>query len=208
MIQESIQYVGQFSLAGSQWKVDQVDQASRLQNIDNLEKEGDKLSEALKEDLHEKEELVALTEGNYTRDKENLMEEVQEATNELITGTVLDMRERREKKRKGSTKTQVPLLELPKPEVEVEELLMGLRGFRWHLCKMLEIGVLCNYLEYMVDPQLWITSLLENMIQEGNVNVTDPRLSTFEAALIRTIWYARDREIFEDEEVDIQKLDL
>lgn len=30
------------------------------------------------------------------------------------------MRERREKKREGSAETQVPLPELPKPEVEVE----------------------------------------------------------------------------------------
>lgn len=37
MIRESVQYVGQLSLAGSQWKVDQADQASRLQNMDNLE---------------------------------------------------------------------------------------------------------------------------------------------------------------------------
>ena len=48
MIRESVQYVGQLSLAGSQWKVDQADQASRLQNMDNLEKEGERLSEALK----------------------------------------------------------------------------------------------------------------------------------------------------------------
>lgn len=33
------------------------------------------------------------------------------------------MRERREKKREGSAETQVPLPELPKPEVEVEGLL-------------------------------------------------------------------------------------
>lgn len=31
-----------------------------------------------------------------------------------------EMRERREKKREGSAETQVPLPELPKPEVEVE----------------------------------------------------------------------------------------
>lgn len=48
MIRESLQDVGQLSLAGSQWKVDQADQASRLQNIDNLDKKGERLSEALK----------------------------------------------------------------------------------------------------------------------------------------------------------------
>lgn len=43
MIRESLQDVGQLSLAGSQWKVDQADQASRLQNIDNLEKGGEEM---------------------------------------------------------------------------------------------------------------------------------------------------------------------
>lgn len=47
MTRESLQYVGQLSLAGSQWKVDQADHR-RLQNIDNLEKEGERLGEALK----------------------------------------------------------------------------------------------------------------------------------------------------------------
>lgn len=45
MTRESLQYVGQLSLAGSQSK---ADQASRLQNIDNFSKEGERLGEALK----------------------------------------------------------------------------------------------------------------------------------------------------------------
>lgn len=36
--------------------------------------------------MHEKEELGAPTEGNYTRDKEIFMKEVKETINELITG--------------------------------------------------------------------------------------------------------------------------
>lgn len=42
---------------------------------------------------------------------------------ELIRLRTREMRERREKKREGSAETQVPLPELPKPEVEVEGLL-------------------------------------------------------------------------------------
>nr|AVT43949.1 orf118 [Phoenix dactylifera] len=47
-----------------------------------------------------------------------------------------EMRERREKKREGSAETQVPLPELPEPEVEVEGLLSEKkRQMIWTSCR-------------------------------------------------------------------------
>ena len=51
------------------------------------------------------------------------------------------MRERREKKREGSAETQVPLPELPEPEVEVEGLLSEKkRQMIWTVVALAEQG--------------------------------------------------------------------